>query len=85
MSEEICHLYDREICNVTEKECIKCQLEHLWNHHISLIINEINSKVGYGAFKFKPKSSLNDARKRTVTNTIERLKIIELKLKNLNI
>lgn len=83
---EICHLYNREACDVSENECTKCQLQHLWNKTISSIINEIKiSKVGGGAFTYFVKGSLNDARKVSVKNSIEKLKLIELQLKNLEI
>lgn len=83
---EICHLYDREACNVTENECTKCQLEYLWNSTISLIINEIKiTKVGGGAFTYFAKGSLNEARKKGVKAKIEKLKLIELQLENLEI
>lgn len=81
-----CHLYDRDVCDVSENACTQCQLEHLWNHDISLIINEIQiTKVNGGAFTYSVKGSLNEARKKTVKQTIERLKLIELQLDNLNI
>lgn len=82
---EICHLYDRESCDVSEKECTKCQLGHLWNRHMSLIINEINSKVGGGAFTYKVKGGISKDRINTVKSTIEKLKLIELQMKNLEI
>jgi len=82
---EICHLYNRKVCDVSEKECTKCQLEYLWNSTISLIINEINSDVGKGAFSCRVKGGLNEARKKGVKAKIERLKLIEKKKKNLEI
>jgi len=83
---EICHLYNREACDVNENECTKCQLEHLWNSNISLIINEIKiTKVGGGAFTYVVKGSLNEARKKGVKSRIEKLKLIELQMENLEI
>lgn len=81
---EMCHLYDREVCDVSEKECTKCQLEHLWNSTISLIISEIKiTKVGGGAFTYFTKGTLNETRKKGVKAKIEKLKLIELQLENL--
>lgn len=82
---EQCHLYDRDVCDVSEKSCTQCQLEHLWNSTISLIISEINSDVGKGAFSYRVKGGLNEARKKSVKVKIEKLKLIELQLENLNI
>lgn len=83
---EKCHLYDRDICDVSEAECTKCQLEHLWNRYMSLIVNEINcSCTGCGAFGYTVKGNLTAARKETVKHKIEMLKLIELQSENLNI
>ena len=81
---ETCHLYDRPVCDVTDKECEKCQLEHIWNGTLSLIINDINTETGKGAFSFKVKGSLNEAQKISTKIKIEKLQRIELLMDNLN-
>lgn len=82
---ETCHLYNRPVCDVSDKECEMCQLEHLWNKNISLVINDINSDVGKGAFSFRVKGSINEAQKTYAKGKIEILQRIELLMENLNI